>query len=50
MRDDMKLPEFAGSEATTEFIRTIDTLFDMMNSQNPFGRFSKAPLRPENEV
>lgn len=46
---ELKLPQFWGSEATVEFIRYIDRLFDMMNSRNPLARNFKAPLRMENE-
>jgi len=33
-REDWKLPEFRGSEATAEFIRIVDTIFDTLNSTN----------------
>ena len=33
-----KQPEFKGSEATVTFIRTIDRLFDLLNSRNPHGK------------
>ena len=41
----LKLPQFKGCEGTVKFIRTIDRLFDILNSKNPFGKGSKAPLR-----
>ena len=44
LRDEMGLPQFYGSEATTTFIRTIDDAFDALNSQNPFAKGSKAPV------
>ena len=47
-REDLKLFEFQGSEATTEFIRVFDSLFDSFNSQNPLGKRFKAPLKSEN--
>ena len=47
-REDLKLSEFQGSEATTEFIRVFDSLFDSFNSQNPRGKRFKAPLKSEN--
>ena len=50
LRVEMNLPEFAGSEPTTRFIRTIDKLFDMLNSRNPFSRGYKSPLRLSNRV
>jgi hypothetical protein len=48
-REDLRLPEFAGSKATTEFIRIFDALFDVFNSQNFMGKRFKAPLKEENE-
>ena len=45
---DLKLKAFKDSEPTVKFIRLIDRLFDVLNSRNPFGRDSKAPLRSEN--
>lgn len=46
---ELHLPQFKGSEATIEFIRYIDHLFDIMNSRNPLARNFKAPMRKENE-
>ena len=43
----MKLKEFNDSQPTVTFIRTIYRLFDLLNSQNPFGKGFKQPLRPE---
>lgn len=43
----MKLEEFIGSQPTVKFIRTIDRLFDLLNSRNPLGKGFKQPLRPE---
>lgn len=37
LREDIKLPQFAGSEKTTEFIRIIDQLFDILNSKSTAG-------------
>ena len=37
--------EFEGSEAKVVFIRTIDRLFDLLNSRNPHGKGSKKPLK-----
>jgi len=45
----LKLPQFKGCEATVNFLRMIDRLFDILNSRNPFGKGYKAPLRPANE-
>lgn len=48
-RESLKLSQFQGSEATTKFIRTIDALFDAMNSRNPLGKGTKAPMRVNNK-
>lgn len=47
-REDLQLKEFEGSEATTEFLRIFDSLFDTMNSRNPFAKGFKAPLSKNN--
>ena len=47
---DLKLPAFKGSEATVLFIRTIDRLFDLMNSRSPLAHGYKSPLRLSNEA
>lgn len=39
--------DFQGSEATVEFIRTINKIFDMINSRNSFGKGFKIPIRPK---
>ena len=36
----------SNSKGTTKFIRTIDQLFDMLNSCSPIGKGSKKPLKP----
>jgi len=41
---DMGAPEFAGSEATTKFLRIIDAVFDFLNSRNPFAKGNKKPI------
>ena len=41
------LPQFKGSEATTHFIKQVDMIFDMLNSQNPFAKGYKAPATKE---
>jgi hypothetical protein len=48
-RDRLKIESFIGSEATCEFIRLINKLFDICNSRNLLGKGSKAPMRPSNE-
>jgi hypothetical protein len=45
----LKLYQFSGSEATVHFLRTIDRLFDILNSRNPFGKGSKAPMKTFND-
>ena len=44
----LKLPQFKDSEATVKFIRTIDSLFDILNSKNPFAKGYKCALKPDN--
>jgi len=44
----LKLPQFRGSEATVEFLRHIDSAFDVLNSRNPLAQGTKAPMRKEN--
>ena len=34
----IKLYQFASSEATVRFLRIIDQLFDILNSRNPFAK------------
>lgn len=41
-------PEFKDCEATIQFLRTIDRLFDFLNSRSPFGTGFKEPLKPSN--
>ncbi|KAL1467823.1 hypothetical protein MTO96_041893 [Rhipicephalus appendiculatus] len=45
-REELKLPEFKGSEATVEFIRLFDQLFNCLDSRKPLAMAFKAPLRP----
>lgn len=40
---------FLNSEATTEFLRSFDRLFDMMNSRSPFAKNFKSPLTLNNK-
>jgi hypothetical protein len=42
--------EFQGCEETVSFIEIMDSLFDIMNSRNPFGKGFKAPLRQANKT
>lgn len=40
---------FQNSEVTFNFIRTIDKLFDILNTRNPLGKGSKQPLKLHNK-
>jgi len=42
--------EFYGSSATVKFLRTIDRLFDILNSRNPFGKGFKTPIFEKNRI
>ncbi|KAJ8049938.1 DNA transposase THAP9 [Holothuria leucospilota] len=48
LRDDLHLPQFSGSDKTTEFIRIVDKLFDFMNSRSPHAKGYKQPIRLTN--
>jgi hypothetical protein len=43
---DLGYAKFQDCDETVNFIQTMDRLFDMMNSRNPFGKGFKGPLRP----
>ena len=43
------LPMFCDSQGTLKFIRTIDRLFDRLNSRNPIAKGFKAPFRPNSK-
>ena len=47
-RLDLKLKSFEYSDATTDFIRRFDALFDVCNSKSPIASFSKAPINANN--
>jgi len=47
LREDLKLPQFQGSEATSRFLRVFNSLFDLCNSKNPFAPGCKASLKKE---
>lgn len=38
------MEEFQDYKATTKFIEIIDSIFDILNSKNPFGKGFKKPL------
>lgn len=42
-------PSFTGSEATVEYLRYLDRLFDIFNAKNPVGTGFKSPLRLNNK-
>ncbi|CAH2091914.1 unnamed protein product [Euphydryas editha] len=42
-------PSFAGSEATVEYLRYLDRLFDILNAKNPVGVGFKSPLHLQNK-
>jgi hypothetical protein len=48
LRADIHELRQVGNEATVEFIRVIDHLFDLLNSHSPFAKGPKAPLRIAN--
>lgn len=37
-------PDFVGCEETINFIRTIDQLFDLLNTRDPYGLGLKEPV------
>ena len=41
--------DFQSCDETVAFIKLMDSLFDLMNSRNPFGKGYKAPLRIANK-
>lgn len=45
----LKLPQFKGCEATVQFLRHVDAAFDVLNSRNPLGKGTKAPLNKKNK-
>ena len=45
---DLKMPQFEGSEATVKFIPIFDHLFDIFKSRNPLAKGFKSPLRISN--
>ena len=48
LREETKIPEFQGSAPTTKFIKVVDCAFDMLNSQSPFAKGLKAPVKLSN--
>ena len=48
-RENLKMKEFEGSEATSNFIRKINDIFDLQNSSSKFGKGLKSPFDPQNQ-
>lgn len=48
MDEDLKHPDFKNVVPTVKFIKLIDSVFDLLNSRNPFGRGYKSPLKSDN--
>jgi hypothetical protein len=42
-------PSFSDSDGTVSFLRRFDEMFDLLNSRNPCGKGSKAPLKSSNK-
>ena len=47
---DLKLQKFIDADATVDFIRRLDQLFDALNSRSPFEKEFKSVLKPCNEL
>ena len=47
LQDDLSMAEFQESEDTCEFIRKVDTAFDLLNSRNPLAKGTKQPVTLE---
>ena len=45
---ELALPQFSESAATVKFLHIFDELFDVLNSQNPFGAGFKPVMRTTN--
>ena len=45
--DEVNLPDFQGSEATTHFITMVDMAFDMLNSRYPLATGYEASVTKE---
>ena len=48
LQNDIKHEKFQNCSATVEFIRSVDRLFDILNSQHPFMRGFKSAIRISN--
>ena len=45
----LNLPEFSNSEATSKCLRIFNNVFDILNTRNLFGKYSKSPLSLRNQ-
>ena len=45
----LRLLQLAGCEATVAFIWQINGAFDILNSRNPLGEGTEAPMKPGNK-
>ena len=48
LREDLHLPQFADSQATTHFIQIFDRIFDFCNSSSPQAKGYKSPITEHN--
>lgn len=46
-RDGLKLPAFQNVKGTVHFLRTVDHLFDVLNSRNQYAKGMKGALKPD---
>ncbi len=46
---ELKIPNFENVHATVEYLKLLDSLYDIMNSRTLEQQFGKAPLQERNE-
>lgn len=46
---DLKHPKFVNVQPTVDYLKTFDSIYDIMNSRNLSQRFGKAPVQKTNE-
>lgn len=49
LRCEINDPHFLSCEGTVRFIRIFNELFDVLNTRNPLGKGTKAPMKPNTE-
>lgn len=49
LKEELRLPQFQDCEATVNFIKMVDRLFDILNSRLPWAKGFKGPLKQNNE-